>query len=293
MRIGGLLSILLCLLFPLQSFAQEGLPAGYEYIFPGPGARYVHPGTPIILRLKKISPEDIMNPSTCIKVSGDESGTHSGKISIASDKRTLIFEPEKSFKPGEKVYVTIEPRFSGNEPRPVEALRFQFQILEKESVKKNMAEVKNTMQPGQKKASAIKPAIKSNGVSVPSDFPLSNILHNHNPSGEFIFVSTTIAPYYNIIFNTRGDPVWYRKTPDLQDDFRVQINGWITMQEREVHAEPELGHVAFTQNFEYIKAFQATNGYSTDEHEFLLLPDSGYFLIGKRDTEVDMSQYIS
>jgi len=97
---------------------------------------------------------------------------------------------------------------------------------------------------------------------------------------------------YNIIFNTLGDPVWYRKNSDLREDFRVQSNGWITMQIREGYDEPDLGHIAFTQNFEYIKSFHATNGYSTDEHEFYMLPDSGYFLIGKRDTKVDMSQYV-
>jgi len=293
MRIGGSLSILLFVLFPLHSLAQEVLPAGYQYVFPGPGARYVHPGTPIILRLKNISPEDLSNPSSCIKVSGEESGIHSGKLSIASDKRTLLFEPEKSFKPGEKVHVIIEPRFSEYETRMVEALLFQFQALEKECVNKPMAEDRNAMPPEQKKASSMKPAIMSNGVSVPSDFPHVNILQNKHPSEEYLFVNTTIKPYYQLIFNTRGEVLWYQKTPDLQEDFRVQANGWITMQVRDPDPNSSLAYMAFTPDFEYIKSFHPANGYSTDEHEFYMLPDSGYFMIGKRDTEVDMSQYVS
>ena len=44
------------------------------------------------------------------------------------------------------------------------------------------------------------------------------------------------------------------------------------------------------EDFEFIKAVRTTNGYNTDEHELIMLPDNGYLLIGRRETEVDMSQ---
>jgi hypothetical protein len=95
-----------------------------------------------------------------------------------------------------------------------------------------------------------------------------------------------------MIFNTSGDPVWYWKTSDRRRDFKVQSNGWITMLTRYDLAGKQNGHMAFTENFEFIKSMGATNGYNTDEHEFFMLPDSGYFLIGKRETTVDMSLYV-
>jgi len=293
MKNRGLLTILFTLLFSLQSLAQAELAEGYHYLFPGPGARYVHPASTLIIRFERISPGELANLETFIRISGEQSGTHPGKTTIASDKRTLIFEPDKRFKPGEKVNVTMEPKFSGYTVNPVDPINFEFLVLEKEVETKNKAAEDIANHPGLKNTSISKPGIMSNGVSVPSDFPHVNITPNYNPSSDYVFVNTTIAPYYQIIINTQGDPVWYRKTPDIREDFRVQSNGWITMQEREGYTEPDLGHSAFTQNFEYIKTFQATNGYSTDEHEFFMLPDSGYFLIGKRDTEVDMSQYVS
>jgi len=284
---------LIGLLLPLQTLAQEELPSAYQYVFPGQRAKYVHPNSTIILRFKKRSPGELSNLGSIIKVAGEESGIHSGKTIIASDKRTLIFKPERSYKPGEKVNVTIEPQFSEYYVDPIKPLNLEFEVLEEDVAKKSIADKKSVNHPWQKNASTIKPGIMSNGVSVPSGFPHVNITHNNNPSSDYIFVNTMIPPFYNIIFNTLGDPVWYQKTSDLREDFRVQSNGWITMQIREGYGESDLGHIAFTQNFEYIKSFHATNGYSTDEHEFFILPDSGYFLIGKRYTKVDMSQYVT
>jgi len=37
---------------------------------------------------------------------------------------------------------------------------------------------------------------------------------------------------------------------------------------------------------------RATNGYTTDEHDFYMLPDNGYILIGQRESMVDMSLYV-
>jgi hypothetical protein len=52
------------------------------------------------------------------------------------------------------------------------------------------------------------------------------------------------------------------------------------------------GFIALDQNYEYVKTFRATNGYTTDEHELLVFPDSGYILIGRKDITVDMSVYV-
>jgi len=288
-----LVVILFALLFPSQSLAQEGLPAGFQYVFPGPGTKYVHPNSTIILRFRNISPKNVTNLGTCIKVSGGKSGPISGKTIIASDKRTIIFTPEKSYKFGEKVIVTIETQLSEFTSKVLQPLNYEFTVLENEVSKGYTTGEKSSNLPVLKNENLVKPGIMPNGVSVPADFPQVNIVLNNNPSSDYLFVNTMIVPYYNIIFNTLGEPVWYRRTSRISEDFRVQSNAWITMQMRDGYAEPDWGHIAFTQNFEYIKSFRATNGYSSDMHEFYMLPDSGYFLIGKRDTKVDMSQYVT
>ncbi len=52
------------------TFAQEGRPDGYQYLFPGPGAQRVHPATTLILRFESISPQELKNQETFIHGSG-------------------------------------------------------------------------------------------------------------------------------------------------------------------------------------------------------------------------------
>jgi hypothetical protein len=294
MKIPGLAITLVCLLFSAQSFAQADLTDGLLYLFPGPGAKYVHPNSTIIVRFRYISPEDLTNLETLFIVSGEESGSLSGNTIVASDGRTVIFKAEKSFEPGEKVKVIVNPYISGFPVNNMEPLNYEFTVLE-DAVSRNSypEEVSSGIPYGAKSTGSYQPMIMPNGVSVPADFPHMNITKNINPSGEYVFINNWDTPHYNIIFNTSGDPVWYRKTPDRRDDFKVQSNGWITMLVEDGYGGSGPAYIAFNQNFEFIKSMRASNGYSTDEHDFYMLPDNGYILIGQRETTVDMSNYVS
>jgi len=272
----------------------DELADGYQYVFPGPGVKYVHPNSTIILRLEKISPEELTNLETVIQVTGEESGAHSGQTSIASDERTLIFTPEKAYNSGEKVKVSIDPCLSEFNVNTLEPLHFEFTVLEESVIKNSHPEEANPGIPGRKKSSgSYQPMIMSNGVSVPADFPHVNITNSKNPSSEYLFINNWGSPHYSIIFNTLGEPVWYWKTPDRRDDFKVQSNGWITMLVEDGYGGNGPGFIALNQNFEFIKSMRTSNGYSTDEHDFYMLQDNGYILIGQRETTVDMSNYVS
>ena len=293
MKIPGLAITLVCLLFSAQSFAQADLTDGFLYLFPGPGAEYVHPNSTIIVRFRNISPEDLTNLETLFIVSGEESGSLLGNTIVASDGRTVIFKAEKSFEPGEKVKVTVDPYISGFLVNNMEPLNYEFTVLEN-AVSRNPypEEVSSGIPDGTKSTGRYQPMIMSNGVSVPADFPHVNITNNYNPSDDYVFINNWDPPYYNIIFDTSGEPVWYLKTPDRRNDFKVQVNGWITMLVEDGYGGSGTGFIALTQNFEFIKSMRATDGYSTDEHDFYMLSDNGYILIGQRETTVDMSQYV-
>ena len=291
MKISGLL-LLGCWLLAASSLAQELLPDGYQYLFPGPGAKYLHPGSTIILRFQGVSPDELSNIETLIKVFGVQSGIHSGKASVASDGRTLIFKPETDFLPGETVEVRIDPRFPAFPPDSIGPLLYKFTVRE-EAVSKFASSGSEGISIPEQNKGAYQAMILSNGVSVPADFPHVNVSINQNPSELYVFLNNWDAPNYNIIFNTSGEAVWYWKTPDRRDDFKVQSNGWITMYVEEGYGGSDPAFIALDQDFKFIKSMRATNGYTTDEHDFLLLPDSGYILIGYKETTVDMSQYVS
>ena len=133
--------------------------------------------------------------------------------------------------------------------------------------------------------------IMPNGVSVPSDFPHVEIFINKAPSDDFIFINN-MRKYgpYTIIFDNNGSPVWYDRyrTGNTRRDFKVQKNGLVTMLTR--HAGQR--YLGFDENFNLVDEFKATNGYTTDEHELLVLEDGSYYLLGFRNVRVDMSQII-
>jgi len=273
---------------------QNVLVEGYLYLFPAPGAKYVHPGSSIILRLERISPVELSNLETLLRVSGERSGFHSGQTLIASDRRTVIFKADKSFDPGEKVEVTVDPYISGSPVTHMETLIYEFTVLEESVSKKSLPNEAGSGRPGWKKNTGSSlPMIMSNGVSVPADFPHVTITKNNNPSSAYIFLNSWDTPHYNVIFNTSGEPVWYWRTPDRRDDFKQQLNGWITMAVEDGYGGSGPAFIALNQNFEYIKSMRASNGYSTDEHDIFMLPDSAYILIGQRETIVDMSTIVS
>jgi len=146
------------------------------------------------------------------------------------------------------------------------------------------------------KANAAEAMIMENGVSVPSDFPHIDISINDNPDSGYIFIDNRgggsgVSPY-NIIFNNSGAPIWYLRTPAEWRNLVVQPNGWLTMMVRDGYGGSGWGFIALDQNYEYVKTFRATNGYTTDEHELLVLQDGGYLLLGRKDSIVDMSVYV-
>jgi arylsulfotransferase ASST/carbohydrate binding protein with CBM4/9 domain/type IX secretion system substrate protein len=289
----GLLFIF-CWLFASTSLAQVAWPDGYQYLFPGPGARGVYPNSTLILRFEIISPEDVTNLERFILVSGDISGSHTGEILVAADGRTVIFTPEKPFESGEKVEVSLYPRLTADHAHMEGPISYNFTVLEEALLNKKQLDQESLSTPEKEDpAASYYPRIMSNGVSVPSDFPDVEVTIHQNPSEDYVFLNTRYPPNYSIIFNTAGEPVWYWKTPDRRDDFKVQSNGWITMFVEDGYGGNGPGFIALDQNFEFIKSMRAVNGYTTDEHDFLLLPDGSYILIGNRTSTVDMTQYVS
>ncbi len=290
----GVPTILLFFLILSQLVASDNSYEGYEYIFPSNNSKFIHPNSTIIIRFKNLSPKKLINLSSVIKLNGSRSGNHTGTTVIASDKHTIIFKSKKGFAINEEVSVKIDPKFSQLDINLPKSLTYKFTILAEE-IQKHSSEILTSKNSAEFRISKTntQPMIMPNGVSVPSDFPHVNITNYDNPSSDYIFLNNWGPPNYNIIFDTSGDPVWYWRTSDKRRDFKVQSNGWITMLVRDGYGGSGEGYIALTENFEFIKSMCTTNGYTTDEHELFMLPNNGYFLIGRRETIVDMSQYVS
>ena len=102
----------ICFLFAIQLLANANLPKGYNYIFPQNGSKYVHPTSTIILRFENVTPNELINLGSVIKVTGKKSGQHLGNTIIASDNRTVIFKPEKNYKLERWAYIALHVNFA-------------------------------------------------------------------------------------------------------------------------------------------------------------------------------------
>jgi hypothetical protein len=279
--------------------ASEWRDKGYLYLSPQPEAEFVAPQTTLLVRFEKISPWDLANLATFVRVEGATSGTHTGQTRIATDNRTVIFEPASSFAT-ERVTVTLNPRTLDGVAQDVPSYTYRFFV----SRPSDRAASPASLPARAKDASGVAtqatskapqaatsqtatasqngPRTLDNGVSVPSDFPRPVITVSKAPSPGHLFLVNRGegAAVYTMILDNNGNPVWYRRGDGCQ--FKVQRNGVITSG-------------VFTgvdKDFRWVADYSAAHGYYTDDHDLQVLEDGRYLLIGGRDQTVDMSRYI-
>jgi len=303
--------IAVVLIFCSHALASEYRDKGYLYLSPIPGAEYVSSQTKFFLvRFEAVSPNDITNLSTFIEVTGAASGAHPGQTKVASDGRTVIFEVSSGFSSDELVTVTLTPAVDPCVPAMVESYQYQFMVSgpmpSAGAMPQSQGSVsakpvsESEIQPTEDMAVSAEdevsitaldePMIMPNGVSVPSNFPLINITVNDNPDSGYIFLDnrTSGSNSYNVIFDNTGSPIWYLQTSDERRDMKVQRNGMLTMLAR----TGGYRFVGLDTHYREIASYRAVNGYSTDEHELVVLENGYYLLIGLRHEYVDMTQYL-
>jgi hypothetical protein len=126
-------------------------------------------------------------------------------------------------------------------------------------------------------------SILSNNVSIPSDFPQVTVSVRRNPALDYIWLENLgqNGQTYKMILDTWGNPVFYQRGGAR--DFKPQKNGSITW----------TAFTAVDNNFNYLRSYGTANGYGTDDHELVVMPDGSYFLIGDTSEAVDMSRYVA
>ncbi len=267
------------------------LPDGYAYVSPTPGAHYVSAHSPIIVRFQQLDPSRLRNKKSCIQVE-DENGIVSGTSILASDSRTLIFQPDKPFPAGATINVALNPKTDANLDI-IHSARYIFHVAHDESATpiESVLSKPSDTQSNRITTEGSAPRIMPNGVSVPSDFPHIEVTTQKETAEGYLFLNHWREQNpYNIIFNNDGSPVWYarQQNGDRRWNFKVQENGLITMLQR----AGGLKYKSYNENFNPVDEYAASAGYLTDEHEFILLDNGHYLLFGLRTVNVDMSQFV-
>jgi hypothetical protein len=260
-----------------------------DYIHPLPGSSLLPKETVIITRFKDILPDQISNRSSFIEVIGEISGRVSGNIMLSSDKKTLIFYADRDYSPGEVITVKIRPRSGGQQ---ILDKTYQFEISPAQGVPRRHREYKENQTTRQissdnltlQKPMSIPRVI--NGVSVPSDFPEFTFSTFDNPYQANIFVNS-YDPFYCIIFDYQGNPLFYLRKNHEMMDFKLQADGRLTAWEGNPGCP-----FALDSTYTFVDRYQAPPGYWCDDHELMVLPNGEYYIIVSDLRIVDMSKLV-
>ncbi len=268
------------------------------YLNPLPGARLVQVETSITLRLgvalNKHSIHDIL-----FQVAGSISGRHQGQVLLSDDQRTVIFTPDQPFAAGETVSVTLPPEVRTLTGAGLSGRTYTFTTAphspaaERSHVVSAYA-VEGLPAPQATTAAAADASTKY--VTVPDDFPTITVTTPAEQTAEgYLFLSnfnfpqfSTSKPYLLIVDNS-GEPVYYKKLEEgnISADFKKQPNGLLTYWDATENA-----FHAMDSTYTIVDTYKAGNGYTTDVHELLLLPNGHALLMIYDYQKMDMSKVV-
>lgn len=310
--------ILLSLLLPIAHDAVAQAPdVSFAYVSPRPDAALVPPGTSITFRPGGRIAADASVVAGHIRVEGERSGVHEGAVTIARDGETIIFTPDEPFLLDERVVVTVRPGIAlwtttplGETVRSTAgAVRYGFTTatttvrtdprasLEAE-LRKELARSATMPATGQ-------PALRDPEKTIapasapdfrPSDYPSYHITALDDPADGYVFV----APFplaganpgsrpYLMILDNNGSPLFYRRLSGSGLDFKVQATGSLSYFDNHQNAQ---NYVELDSAYREVDRWTMGNGYGTDLHELILLPDGHALMMSYDNQPVDMSAVV-
>jgi hypothetical protein len=283
-------ALLLACFFPLTKTAKgQARNAGYEYISPVPGSRFVSPTTDIILRPRGTFDAGETVSATALRVIGSLSGVHTVKCLISDDQRTLVCHLNKPFSAGEAVSVRVLAGTVTSSGIGLDTLSFTFTTRNHVEPLREPSSFANEQDESGASPLHLVPSVFENSPtptdSTPSDFPVISVTNPGKiavPGGVFManFApgGNVRAPYL-IIASTDGIPLWYRKMTGQCLDFKRQPNALFTYYDTSVGC-----FLAMDTSYAVVDTFRCGNGYATDPHELQLL-SNGHALLMSYDTE--------
>lgn len=293
--------------WPTATWAQSRRPAGYEYVSPMPGARMVSPWNNVVIRpggrvdLSSVASGDL-------SVVGSHSGVHEGRLRVSTDQRSLVFVPDQPFALGEQVVVQLSRGVVpvGGERTP--PLTIDFFVSEADpgqQPRQGAEEILSELSPGTAAPSPGDEGVLTTQAStcdpLPTGYPPVNVLTSNHPEPARLFVAPYgfARPGPLLILDELGKPIFYRALPNgtTAIDFTRQHGLLTYFQTRAV------GGSGTNPNEKYygmdeatctvVDSFYAGNGYITDLHDLVVLPN-GHALLMSYDTQpVDMSALVS
>jgi len=289
--------IISILLIPVSIFAQT--ESSFQYVSPKPNSIMVSNETNIILRADaKINESTIIQ--NLISVVGSESGTHTGDFLLTDDDQTIVFNPDKAFAYDEIVTVSVQRGIQTLTNLEVPAYSFSF-TTETEGIAQYYSGVFDEDISGMQNVPN-----GFQGERGPSDFlpaPTITIDSLNNPGSGYIFMATwdrnVPQIYANFIFilDSVGHIVDSVRVNGAPFDFHIQPNGLLSYAKGDFSINvplpgEELQQMILDSTLTVVDSVKMKNGYITDFHEFLMLPNGHVMMMSYHTIIFDMSTVV-
>jgi hypothetical protein len=284
-----------------QNKSESKIPYLLNYVSPVPGSSNLSKSTNIILKFKSDINAKSLNDSLFI-VTGSQSGVHSGTVILCDDNRTVLFNPAKSFNPGELVFVSVLQGIRTVSGSIFPGINFNFSVSSKAVFIQKFLNLDPDELQALKGGSEYETnnLANVNGLNkirvasdLPADFPDLTINASDSTSTGYFYLSNfsgntnTVYTPYLIILDHNGNPVSYKKISNWGIDFTRQPNGLLT------YFDKSAGFFyGLDSTFAIVDSFYCGNGYPTDLHELQILPNGHLLLIGDDIEIVDMSKIV-
>jgi hypothetical protein len=298
-----ILSVLL-LVAPMVSGAQT-----VQYVSPLPGSPFASQQTNIIIRTKGTLDRSLLSDPAALSIRGAVSGEHAGNVILSDDQCTIVFKPSSPFAAGEEVSVILKSGLRTREGYELEPLAFNFKVTPLSSIDQDVLLAKSVNVLPVTELPAKLPAVRSSAQpstieadSLSPDFSKMVIVRSDRPSAGDIFLATfkiamqsdsfhlSLIPsndQYLMILDNGSVPVFDRKVASLATDFKMQPNGRFT------YFDSGAG-VFFVLDSSYaiVDSFKCGNGYKTDNHELVILPNGHALLLGLDPEVIAMDEIV-
>ena len=256
---------------------------GWQYVSPLPGADLVSPGTNVILRPGGgVDPATVSEDGAHFTVTGSVSGRHEGRARLSDDGRTITFRPRTPFARGETVTCSIAGGLRTETGSDVPAGSFGFRISGTDP-----EALRSFATPPEDEAPAGAAA-----TPLPGDFPhvTASVLGRPSPGRIFLAnfsLTNPTIPSYVMILENDGTPYFYRHLGGQALDFKLLPDGRLSYFD---HSRGRF--YAMDSTYADVDSFACGNGYVTDHHDLVVLPN-GHALVMAYDSQlVDMSVYL-
>ena len=248
------------------------------YLDPAPDAKYVSIYNNLIIGMESPINESLL-AEVNISVTGSKSGLHTGDVKLASDGKKILFRPHIPFRTNETV--TVQVSSNNNQLKFNSRKDFSYRF---------------TTEATRIPISGDKSLRDELGDYYRAPFELDNaeppeltVTISNNPSPGRLFVSSyNTDPSYLIIAENNANVFWSKGFGNQTLDFKVQSNGTLTY-----YLTGSDKFFQMNDKYEVIDSFACGNGYTTDTHEFILLPNGHSLLMAYDPQIVDMSQIVA